>query len=110
MILSVVGSYSYDAQDRIIEELDKTLDILDISMITNDGYGKIHDILIEYTRKRRLKFETFKKEGRDQFLHHKRMVDHSDILIAFWDGSCKSTKKIIMRSLRMSKMVRIIKI
>ena len=87
----VIGSRTFTDYDLIKKELDKYV----ISKIVSGGAKGADSLAEKYAHENNIPVEIFKPDwslGRHAgFLRNKTIVEHSDTLIAFWDGVSKGT-------------------
>jgi YspA, cpYpsA-related SLOG family len=87
----VIGSRTFNDYELVKEELDKH----EISKIVSGGAKGADSLAEKYAYENNLPVEIFKPDwslGRHAgFIRNKTIVEHSDTLIAFWDGVSKGT-------------------
>ncbi len=87
----VIGSRTFNDYELVKEELDKH----EISKIVSGGVKGADSLAEKYAYENNLPVEIFKPDwslGRHAgFIRNKTIVEHSDTLIAFWDGVSKGT-------------------
>lgn len=108
MNIGVIGSRSFSDY----ELLKSTLDDLDISMIVSGGAIGADSLAEIYAKEKGIKTLIFKPDwalGKSAAaIRNLKIVEHSDVIVSFWDGLSRGTK-MTMR-MAYSKNVKVIKI
>lgn len=98
MVIAVVGSRTYTDYDTVCGILDEHVNPSDI--IVSGGAKGADTLAKRYAFDHGLEIVEYlpnwKKHGRRAgYVRNKLIVDHSDILIAFWDGESNGTQHSI---------------
>ena len=100
MNLGVVGSRSFADYKLLEAMLDKHINALEgklIDTIISGGAVGADTLAVRYAKSNGIDWQEFKPEwskyrGKSAaVVRNKKIVDHSDILVAFWDGKSKGT-------------------
>lgn len=109
MKYAVIGSRTFDNYELMRTELDK----YDMTVIVSGGAKGADKLSEQYASERNIKTEIYKPDwtlGKHAgFLRNKTIVDNSDVVVAFWDGSSKGTKNSIDYATKTGKDVIIIR-
>lgn len=106
MKVAIVGS-------RSIAITDMSMYISDGDEIVSGGAIGVDSCAAEYAKKKGLKLTVFlpqyERYGRAAtIVRNKKIVEYSDKIIAFWDGSSKGTLSVIKYAEKMGKLCEII--
>lgn len=111
--IAIIGSRSFNDYNLLVSELSK-LDILNENLTIVSGGAKGADMLAEkyadendYNKK--IFKPNWKKYGRGAgIVRNKEIIENSDLVIAFWDGTSKGTKSSIDLAKKFNKEIIVI--
>jgi hypothetical protein len=107
--LAVIGSRTFDDYQIVKEELDS----LSFSTIVSGGAKGADSLAARYAKENNKKLIVFlpdwEKFGKSAgMIRNKKIVDHCDELIAFWNGESKGTSNSINLATKQNKLIKII--
>jgi hypothetical protein len=112
MKIGIVGSRSFENYKFFKRKILKHYDIVDIDKIVSGGAIGTDTLAEKFASEYSIPTTIYKPDwslGKCAgALRNKKIVDHSDIIIAFWDGKSKGTKITIDMAIKENKHVRII--
>lgn len=111
MKVAVIGSRGFTNYDLLKNELDKYT----ISMIISGGAIGADKLAEKYAKENNIKtqiiYPDWNTYGRGAgLIRNKDIVNESDIVIAFWDGTSKGTKFSIDYANKNNKKINMIKV
>lgn len=112
MRAAIIGSRSFNDYNLVLETL---LEYENVITTIVSGGAKGADTLGERWAKEKNKeilifYPDWSKYGRSAgFIRNKDIIENSDIVFAFWDGTSKGTKNSIELSIKLNKELKIIK-
>lgn len=114
MKVAVIGSRSFDKYSICEKELDALLP-KETTHIVSGGARGADQMAEKYATRHLLDIEIYypdwNKHGKAAgFIRNKQIVEASDMVIAFWDGSSKGTKSSIDYARKFNKPVSIVTI
>lgn len=114
--LAVVGSRTFDDKRRLYDVLTKNRDR--ISMIVSGGAKGADSLAVEWATDYGIPYLVFPALWRDPdtgvlnkgagFKRNVQIVEHSDVVMAFWDGVSAGTKHTIDMATQRKKPVKVI--
>lgn len=109
MKVAIIGS-----RDLAVEDFSPYLPI-EVTEIVSGGARGIDQCARRYAKEHGLKLTEFLPDyeqfGRGAPLRRNiTIIEHSDLVLAFWDGSSRGTKFVIDRCKEMGKPIRIFKV
>ena len=112
MKLAVIGNKEYTDYKQFCNNLKK---INNISEIISGGAAGTDTMARKYAAQEGIKFlefsPEFEKFGREaKHVRDRKIVDHCDRLLAFWNGKCEGTSYTIDYALKQRKPVKVIRI
>lgn len=112
MRVAIIGSRNFNNYDLVVETL---LEYENMITLIVSGGAKGADKLGERWAKENNKelllfYPDWKKYGKSAgVIRNKEIIENSDIVFAFWDGTSKGTKHSIDLSNKLNKEIKIIK-
>lgn len=111
MNVAIVGSRDF-SRLHLVEQF--VLGLASDSVIVSGGAHGVDAVAEETARSRGLEVIIFKadwdKYGKSAgFIRNKSIVDHSDIIVAFWDGESKGTHSTIKLAKKFGKTLLIMR-
>jgi hypothetical protein len=105
-VLAVIGSRSFNYQDRVWEYLDKVLEKTENLSLVSGACPQGADALAESWAKRRgvpiLLYPADWSKGKGAgFARNQKIVKAADVVVCFWDGTSKGTVDSIERAWRL---------
>lgn len=112
MKLAVIGSKQFTDYSKLKSVLDS---ISGISVIISGGAQGTDTLAKHYSFQNKIEFLEFppdyKKYGnKAKHIRDRKIVEHCDRVIAFWDGNCDGTKYTMNYARQQDKSVTIIKV
>ena len=106
MKVAVIGSRGFNKYDL----LKSTLSTIDISLIISGGAIGADTLAEVYAKEKGIETKIFlpdwKKHGKKAgFLRNTDIINESELVIAFWDGTSKGTKDSINKAEKLNKRV-----
>jgi hypothetical protein len=112
MKIGVIGSRSFKDYLLLEETMNKLSSRLTISLIVSGGAKGADALAEQYAHKNNIKTIVFRPDwsiGKSAAaIRNQKIVENSDIIIAFWDGISKGTKMTI--DMANSKNVKVLKV
>jgi len=112
MKIGVIGSRSFKDYSLLESTLNKVSDRLIISAIISGGAKGADSLAESYANRNGIETIVFKPDwsiGKSAAaIRNQKIVENSDIIIAFWDGISKGTKMTI--DIATSKNVKVLKV
>lgn len=101
MKLGVIGSRSF----RNYKTMEKLLDTVEISEIISGGAQGADYCAEIYAKEKNIPITIFYPEWKKGgvFARNKKIVEASDLIVAFWDGKSAGTKMTLSIAERMNK-------
>lgn len=95
MKLAVIGSRQFDDYDFLVDKINEYIDLSKITALISGG-AKGSDSLAE------------RHNRAATFIRNREIVNHADIIVAFWDGKSSGTSYTIDYAKRQAKTLYII--
>lgn len=104
MVYAIVGSRSF----KDYEKLKRVLAGKEISSIVSGGATGADSLGAQYAKEHNRELRTFlpdwKRHGRAAgIIRNKHIIDHADVVVAFWDGVSRGTANSIQRTRDLDK-------
>ena len=113
--LIVAGGRDFFKFKSVETEIDKIREHRHPNIIIVTGMARGADLMgLRYAQERGLVYERYPADWarygkRAGFIRNKAMADHSDMLLAFWDGESKGTRNMIKTMLKQGKPVKTVR-
>jgi hypothetical protein len=109
MRLGIVGSRTFNDYDEFTTAMS-LIEIWDCEEIVSGGASGADTLAEKYANQHKIPTKIFKpdwtKYGKKAgFIRNQDIVENSDFLIAFWDGSSKGTKNSIDLAIKTKKPI-----
>lgn len=112
MKLAVIGNKEYSNYTQFCNILNK---MKNISLLVSGGAVGTDTMAKKYALQKGIKFLEFPPEyekfgNKAKHNRDRKIVEHCDRVLAFWDGNCAGTSYTIDYALKLQKPVKIIRI
>jgi predicted Rossmann fold nucleotide-binding protein DprA/Smf involved in DNA uptake len=112
MKLAVIGNKEYTDYRQFCNNLNE---IKNISMIVSGGAVGTDSMAKKYAVQKGIEFLEFPPDyencGKEaKHFRNRKIVEHCDRLLAFWNGKCEGTSYTIDYALKLQKPVKIIRV
>lgn len=113
MKLAIVGSRTFNDFVLLEQKIIQLYHVQDISCIVSGGANGADKLGEQFAKKYKISLSVHKPQWdiygkRAGFVRNKEIVDQSDEIIAFWDGSSPGTKNTINLAYQSNKKIEII--
>jgi|SRR5690554_1895914 len=113
MKIAVVGGRDFTDYDLVKSSILDNYNLDDLSEVVSGGAKGADSLGAKFAKEYNLKLTEFKpdwkKYGRGAgFVRNKLIIEHADVVFAFWDGKSKGTANSINIAKRSNKILRVI--
>lgn len=113
MKIAVVGGRDFTDYDLVKSSILDNYNLDDLSEVVSGGAKGADSLGAKFAKEYNLKLTEFKpdwkKYGRGAgFVRNKLIIEHADVVFAFWDGKSKGTANSINIAKRSNKTLRVI--
>lgn len=113
MKLAVIGSRQFNDYDFFVNKINEYIDLSKITVFISGGAKGADSLAERLAKDKGFEMIVFKPDYKQYsraatFIRNREIINHADIIVAFWDGKSSGTRYTIDYAKRQAKILYIV--